>query len=260
MITGRLDGKVIVVTGGAGLIGRAFCRAVAQHGGAAIVADRDGVGSGEVAQALQAEGHAGTATALELDITSKASLVAAIAQIHEAHGRIDAVVNNAYPRNAAYGRHFEEVTYDDFCENVSTHLGGYFLTSQQFASYFKKQGHGSIVNMASIYGVTAPRFGVYEHTAMTMPVEYAAVKSAVIHLTKYLAQYFKGSQIRVNCISPGGVLNGQPAEFVAHYKSFAASKGMLDAPDLCGALVFLLSDMSEFVNGQNIVVDDGWSL
>jgi len=96
--------------------------------------------------------------------------------------------------------------------------------------------------------------------AIIAPVEYAAIKSAIVHLTKYMAQYFKGSNIRVNCISPGGILDGQPDEFLVRYKRLAATKGMLDPKDLQGTLLFLLSDMSEYINGQNIVVDDGWTL
>jgi NAD(P)-dependent dehydrogenase (short-subunit alcohol dehydrogenase family) len=93
-----------------------------------------------------------------------------------------------------------------------------------------------------------------------MPVEYAAIKAGVIHLTRYFAQYYKGHHVRVNSISPGGILDGQQPQFVASYRKFAASKGMLDPLDIAGALLFLLSDMSTFVNGQNLVVDDGWSL
>jgi NAD(P)-dependent dehydrogenase (short-subunit alcohol dehydrogenase family) len=259
-VTPVLANKVVVITGGAGLIGRAFARAVVEHGGVAIVADRDQAAGAAVVRDLAAVGSGTAAAVRVLDITSLDSLSAMIADLDRAYGRIDAVVNNAYPRNAAYGRKFEDVTYADFCENVSTHLGGYFLTCQQFAEYFKKQGHGTIVNLASIYGVVAPRFEMYAGTGMTMPVEYAAIKAAVIQLTMYLAQYFKGSNIRVNCISPGGIENGQAAEFLSRYNAFAASKGMLAPSDVCGALIFLLSDMSAFVNGQNIVVDDGWTL
>jgi NAD(P)-dependent dehydrogenase (short-subunit alcohol dehydrogenase family) len=255
-----LNYKVVVVTGGAGLIGRAFVRCIAAHGAIAIVADVNKQAGNKFVEELKTDDPQAKVEFVEADITSKESLANMISSLHDKHGRIDALVNNAYPRNKNYGRKFEDVTYDNFCQNVSMHLGGYFLTAQQFAGYFKNQGHGSIINIASIYGVVPPRFEIYEHTNMTMPVEYAAIKSAVIHLTKYLAQYLKGSNIRVNCISPGGILDGQSAEFLTRYNSLAASKGMLDADDLQGTLLFLLSDMSKFINGQNIVVDDGWSL
>ena len=249
-----IENKVIVITGGGGRIGSEFARAVAEAGGIAIIADTNRESGLAVAESAR------MAEFVELDITSKDSLAALIMYLDEKYGRIDALVNNAYPRNSRYGSKFEDVTYEDFCGNVGTHLGGYFLASQQFGEYFRKQERGNIVIMASIYGVVAPRFEVYADTSMTMPVEYAAIKSAVIHLTRYLAKYYKGCNIRANCISPGGILSDQSPEFLAKYGKHALSKGMLNPQDICGTLLYLLSDMSAFVNGQNIVVDDGWTL
>ena len=198
--------------------------------------------------------------AVTTDITNKDSLNALIEASVKAFGKVDALLNNAYPRNANYGRRFEQVEYADFAENLGMHAGGYFLASQRFIEYFKKQGHGNIVNMASIYGVVAPRFDVYAGTEMTMPVEYAVIKSGIIHLTKYIASYCAGLNIRCNAISPGGILAGQPPEFLDRYKEHALSKGMLNEQDVCGTLLYLLSDLSSYINGQNIVVDDGWTL
>jgi NAD(P)-dependent dehydrogenase (short-subunit alcohol dehydrogenase family) len=251
--------KVIVITGGAGHIGSEFVRAVAAYSAVAVVADSSEAVGRALAEGITAE-NGGRVEFVPMDITSKNSATRVISLLHEKYGRIDALVNNAYPRNSRYGRRFEDVTYEDFCDNVGMHLGGYFLMAQQFGSYFKEQGHGIIVNMASIYGVVPPRFAIYDDTSMTMPVEYAAIKSAVIHLTKYLARYYGGSNIRVNCISPGGILDQQPEGFLEKYRIHALSKGMLDPRDISGTLLFLLSDMSAFINGQNLVVDDGWSL
>ena len=100
----------------------------------------------------------------------------------------------------------------------------------------------------------------YKNTSMTTPVEYAAIKSGLIHLTKYMAKYFKGMNIKVNALSPGGILDSQPEPFLSKYKEQCLNKGMLDKSDMNGTLVYLLSDMSKYVNGQNIVVDDGFSL
>jgi len=174
--------------------------------------------------------------------------------------RIDALVNNAYPRNKNYGKYFFDVEYSDFVENIGLNLGGYFTASQQFAKYFQKQNYGNIINISSIYGVVAPRFEIYEGTTMTVPVEYAAIKSGLIHLTKYMAKYFKGMNIRVNTLTPGGIFDHQPQAFLDKYKDQCLSKGMLDKSDLKGTLVYLLSDMSKYVNGQNIVIDDGFAL
>ena len=258
-MNGLLTGKVVVITGGAGLLGQEFCLAVASQGGFAVVADRNLEAAQRVALEI-CEHHPGLASAMSMDITDKESISTAITNLSDLRGAIDAVVNNAYPRNERYGRPLEQVTYADFSDNVSMHLGGYFLVAQQFAAFFKTQGRGNIVNMSSIYGVIAPRFELYAQTKMTMPVEYAAIKSGVLHLTRYFAQYLKGTGVRVNAISPGGILDWQPEEFLQRYRHMCASKGMLDKSDIAGTLLFLLSDMSEYMNGQNLVVDDGFSL
>ncbi|WP_314336855.1 oxidoreductase [Capnocytophaga leadbetteri] len=248
--------KVVIVTGGAGLLGRTFCQAIADNGGIAVVAEYDIA----IAEKLCTSLENASIVSAQVNITDKNSIKALITTISEKYGRIDALVNSAYPRNKNYGKHFFEVAYSDFCENVGMNLGGYFLTSQQFATYFEKQGYGNIINLASIYGVIAPRFEIYDNTPMTMPVEYAAIKSGLIHLTKYMAKYFKGKNIRVNTISLGGIEDKQPEPFLKAYKEFCLNKGMLNAKDISGTVLYLLSDLSEFVNGQNIVVDDGFTL
>jgi NAD(P)-dependent dehydrogenase (short-subunit alcohol dehydrogenase family) len=248
-----LKDKIVVVTGGNGLLGRSFCNEIIKNGGLPIVADLSKEGE-EFASTLMG------ADFFRLNITSKDSINDLIKYLDQKYGRIDAVVNNAYPRNENYGKHFFEIEYSDFVENVGMNLGGYFLTSQQFAEYYVNQGFGNIINISSIYGVIAPRFEIYKGTIMTTPVEYAAIKSALIHLTKYMAKYFKGKNIRVNTISLGGILDNQPNTFIEKYKQYTLNKGMLDSSDISGTLSFLLSDLSEYVNGQNIIVDDGWTL
>jgi NAD(P)-dependent dehydrogenase (short-subunit alcohol dehydrogenase family) len=253
-----LNDKVIVVTGGAGLLGQHFCRAIARDGGTAIVADRDLATAEKVAAEIQAS--KGRSQAVALDITDPQSVEQLIASLHTTYGRIDAVVNNAYPRNKNWGKKLEDVSYADFCENVGLHLGGYFLVAQKFALYFRAHGGGNIVNMGSIYGTQNPRFDIYAGTAMTTPVEYAAIKSAVIQLTRYFAQYFKTDGTRCNSLSPGGILDAQPESFLQNYRDYCGTKGMLEPSDIVGALIFLLSDASRYMNGQNLLVDDGFCL
>lgn len=254
-----LSNKVVIITGGAGLIGQEFATAVARSGGVPVIADIDPEKGGAACSSVK-EKTRGQADFVTLDIASRDSLVGMIDVLSNKYGKIDCLVNNAYPRNKNYGRKFEFVEYADFCENVNKHLGGYFLAAQQMAVFFQRQGYGNIVNMSSIYGVIAPRFEIYDGTAMTTPVEYAVIKSAVIHLTKYMAKYFKGKNIRVNAISPGGIFDGQNESFKAKYEGYTLSNCMLNTSDVAGALLFLLSDASAHVNGQNIVIDDGFTL
>ncbi len=255
-----LRGQVVVITGGAGLIGQEFVKAVVTHGGIAVIADINEKIAVSVQKELQAELNTEHIDYVHLDITSVESLSNAISSLGEKYGHIDALVNNAYPRNKQYGRSFFDVEYKDFVENIGLNIGGYFLASQQFAKYFHQQKHGNIINISSIYGVIAPKFEIYEETPMTMPVEYAAIKSGLIHLTKYMANYFKNMNIRVNAISPGGIYDAQPKTFVDKYNQHCINKGMLDKSDLQGTLVYLLSDMSQYLQGQNIIVDDGFCL
>ena len=254
-----LDGKVVVITGGAGRLGSVFTSAVVNAGGRVVIADLLNDRTGPALDALAAT-HGDKVLVAHADITERASLDALIDRSSSMFGRIDALVNNAYPRNAHYGRMFDKVEYADLAENLSTHAGGYFLAAQRFIEHFKRQGHGNIVNMSSIYGVVAPRFDVYAGTEMTMPVEYALIKGGVLMLTKYIASWCAGMNIRCNAISPGGIEAGQPQDFLDRYREHALSKGMLDAQDVSGTLLFLLSDLSAYMNGQNIIVDDGWTL
>ena len=255
-----LDGKVIVITGGAGLIGQEFAKAVMSQGGIAVIADIDEERIQYTVKELAQKFPSGKIDAFKLNVISKDSLQECINYVDRKYKKIDALINNAYPRNENYGRHFFDVEYDDFVENLGMNLGGCIIPSQLFSLYFQKQGYGNIVNISSIYGVIAPKFEIYNNTEMTMPVEYAAIKSGMLHLTKYMAKYLKGTNIRVNAISPGGILDGQPNEFLRKYNQKCSTKGMLDGKDLNGTLIFLLSDMSSYVNGQNLVVDDGFIL
>lgn len=245
----KFKGFVVLLTGANGLIGKQFANCLASAGAVVIPTD---VGGREFDQSLDER--------ISCDIRNKDSIDLALTELIKEHGRLDGLVNCAYPRNVGFGADFFDVTYDDFCENLSWQLGGTFLISQQVARVMKEHGGGSIVNLGSIYGIVAPDFSIYEGTSMGLPVEYAAIKSGVIHLTKYMARYLKGTGVRVNCISPGGVLDGQPESFLEKYRRKCSSKGMLDSADLESALLFLLAPESNAVTGQNIVVDDGFTL
>ena len=255
-----LTGKVIVITGAAGLIGKSLVDIFINQGATVIATDANQDALDNLNYVFANYRDAGSFFCHQLDVTDQETILKTIEFASNITGSIDAVVNSAYPRNASYGENLEKVSYDIFAENISLHIGGYFLVTQQFCLYFKAQGKGVVLNMASIYGTMAPRFEVYVDTNMTMPVEYAAIKSAIISLTKYFAQYYKKSGIRVNALSPGGILDGQSKAFLDSYNSHCASKGMLDPEDVAKTAAFLISDQAAYVNGQNLIIDDGFSL
>lgn len=254
-----LKNKIVIVTGGAGLLGSCFAEKIVKNGGISVIADINLEKAIQVASVINVN-YPGKAYPVELDITSEESIDMAIKDIEINLGPVTSLINNAYPRNKNYGKDFFDVTYDDFCENISLNLGGYFLVTKKLTKYFYTKDSGNVISISSIYGSVPPRFNIYKDTSMTMPVEYAAIKSAVLHLNKYFTKYTKGKNIRFNCISPGGILNGQPKSFINAYNQYSSNKGMLDGVDVANVISFLLSDESKYINGQNIIVDDGWSL
>jgi len=263
-----VKGKIVVITGGGGLLGREFTKAILENGGTVVVSDIDKASTEKaIADISKLKGNA-NAIFHELDITSESSVNSLIENVSKQYGKIDAWINNAYPKiktlpfdtKREYSNSFFDVNYNEFCESISLNIGSMFLCSQHISAYFLTQGYGNIINISSIYGLIAPRFEIYDKTGMTMPVDYAINKSAMNHFTRYLAKFLKGKNIRVNSLSPGGIFNNQPADFVKEYGKLAANKGMLDKEDITGALLFLISDHSKYINGQNLVVDDGWTL
>lgn len=197
-----------------------------------------------------------------MDATSEASVQGAINLLAEKNIILSSLINCSYPRGKNYGKKLEEVNLNSFNENVSLHLGAYFNIMKQFGFYFKANGGGSIVSFSSIYGVTAPKFDIYDNQPFTMPVEYAAIKAAILHLNKYMAKYFKGSNVRFNSISPGGIYNAHDKTFVDAYGKYSlnSSPGMILPQELNGSVEFLISNASLHMNGQNIIIDDGWTL
>jgi len=256
-----LTGKVVVITGGAGLIGKAYVEACALYGARVFLVDIDEKGAKKVVTSVKKKTKNLNVFYQKCSIVDKKDISKLIDIVLARFGMIDALVNDAYPRNKNYGRKYEDVTYEDFIENLGLHMGGYFLMSHEVSKVMMKQKSGVIVNMGSHYGFVAPRFEIYEGTEMTMPVEYSAIKGGVINFTKYLASYLGKYNIRVNSISPGGVFNNQPKSFVKRYEQrVLLGKRMANVEDLAGVLVFLLSDASRYMTGQNIVVDGGWTV
>ena len=234
-----LKDKVVVVTGGSGLLGQSIVSSCSEQEATVVVLD------------LKSD--------FPCDITRPDSVEAAVAKIIKTYGKIDVLVNSAYPRNKNWGQIFEKIRFEDWCENVNGHLGGYFLVTQHVSREMVKKKSGSIINLASIYGMVGPDFSIYEGTGMTMPAEYAAIKGGLINMTRYLATYLGHAQVRVNAVSPGGIFNDQDSRFVERYEKKVPLGRMGRPEDVTGAIIFLASDASQYVTGQNIAIDGGWT-
>ncbi|MCL9775538.1 oxidoreductase [Vibrio methylphosphonaticus] len=252
-----LTKKKIVVVGAGGLLGAQVVKGILKSGGEVIALDINVAAMKErfvsVGIAISEE----NIHTEELNINDSRML----SEFWENVENVSGAVNCTYPRNATYGGNFFDVTLDSFNENINLHLGSAFLFSQQCAKYFMRNDSSfALVNVSSVYGVIAPKFEIYDGTSMTMPVEYAVIKSAILHLNKYICAYVKNSKFRINSISPGGLIDSQPEEFIQAYKEQTNGTGMLKAEDMVESVIYLLSDSSKYVTGQNIVIDDGFTI
>jgi len=260
-----LKGKIAIVTGACGLLGRQHCEALAEAGAQVVVADLDEQASEAVAREL-GEGHMG----LGLDVTSPGSLENARGRILEKYHRIDVLVNNAAindmfenPLLAGKQSMFEHYPLEMWNRSWKVNVSGVFLCSQVLGTVMAEQGSGSIINIASTYGMVAPDQGIYrneagEQTFYKSP-SYPVTKSAVIGFTKFLASYWGHRGVRVNTLSPGGVENNQDPFFRRNYSSKTLLDRMAAPSDYKGAIVFLASDASAYMTGANLVVDGGWT-
>lgn len=251
-----LSGKTILVAGGAGRLGIAISKAILAHGGNVTIADVKE--TTEVNSAIQ--DYPDRAGYFDGDITVPEIADAAIQAVLKRFGSLDGAVQSAYPRSAGWGAKFENLTAECLAEDLQKQLGGTILFSQRVTAALKANGGGALVLISSIQGLSAPKFRHYTGTSMTSPIEYSAIKAGVNAVARYLAKYLKEQNIRVNTVSPGGILDQQPETFLEGYREECINKGMLDPEDVVGTVCFLLSDDSLYINGQNIVVDDGWSL
>jgi NAD(P)-dependent dehydrogenase (short-subunit alcohol dehydrogenase family) len=251
----RLDRKIALVSGGTGIVGSPIASALAEAGATVIIASRDvdrcrAFAASLCEQGLQAEGH-------RLDLSSEAEIRDLRDQILKRHGRLDVLFNNAVARTGGDLRHTSAQQWEETMRVNST---GVFLASQIFSEPMQAQRSGSIVNISSIYGVVGPDFSIYEGTAMSNPVDYSFAKSGIIGLTRYLASFLGPFGVRANCISPGGFRTpDMPENFQRNYTRRTLLGRMAAAEDIKGPALFLASDASAYVTGQNISVDGGWT-
>jgi NAD(P)-dependent dehydrogenase (short-subunit alcohol dehydrogenase family) len=259
-----LSGKRAVVTGAAGILGRHFCRALAEHGANLVLLDASAATLDALRDDLRAV-STGQVEALPVDVADPGAVEAVVGLIEAEMGPIDILHNNAATKGPDLRKFFEPAeTFDPelWRHIMDVNVSGYFFMARAVGSRMAARGKGSIIQTASIYGVVAPDQRIYEGSeylgmGINTPAVYSASKSAVLGLSKYFASYWGASGVRVNTLTPGGVRSGQNGEFERRYSNRVPLNRMAEPEEIAHALVFLASDASSYISGQNIIVDGG---
>ena len=246
MFSNRLKDKIVIVTGGSGLIGKSIVKHLKENGATVINADLT----------VETNWENGD---YQCDVTSESNIVQLIQNVLERFGKIDGLVNNAYPRTADWGVKFEDIPLESWRKNVDIQMNAVFAICQEVLVSMKANKSGSIVNISSIYGVVGNDFTIYEGYGGTSPAAYSAIKGGIVNFTRYLASYFGKDNIRVNCVSPGGIEDAQHPSFIKRYESKSPLKRMGKPEEIAPAVTFLLSDEASFITGHNLMVDGGWT-
>ena len=200
-------------------------------------------------------------THYKIDISKENNLKKLFLKLHKSKDKINQVINLSYPKNKNYGKDFLHLNEKDLKENLFLLLGTNIMIAKYSINFFlKNKIKGNILFTSSILGVRAPKFNHYDGLKMISPIEYSASKSAIIMVTEYLAKKYRKKNIRINCISPGGIKDKQNILFQKRYRDDCGVKGLLDPKDIITTINFLMDDRSKNINGQNIIIDDGWSL
>jgi NAD(P)-dependent dehydrogenase (short-subunit alcohol dehydrogenase family) len=265
-----LAGRVAIVTGGPGLLGKEFCKTLAEAGAAVVVADINGEGADAEAITLTEAGN--QALGVQVDVTNPESVRAMVNKALKVYGRLDILVNSAaldpkFDPQALAARttplgSFEDYPVDSWRQALDVNLTGMFLCCQAAARPMLSQGKGVLINICSMYGLVGPDQRLYQRDgiqASYKPVYYSVTKAGVLGMTNYLATYYAGKNIRANALTPGGVFNGHDEIFLKAYSARAVMGRMANKDEMNGALLFLASDASSYMTGANLVVDGGWT-
>ncbi len=269
-----LTGRVAIVTGGPGLLGQEFCRTLAQAGATVVIADLNANGVNTLTTALIKDGY--HAMGVATDITQPESVRTLVDETLAMYGRLDILVNSAaldpkfdpqavaeLAKRGAISGAFEDYPLEAWKAALDVNLTGMFLCCQAAVKPMLAQGKkGSIINICSTYGLAGPDQRIYQREGKQTafkPVYYSVTKAGVLGLTRYLAAYYAGTQIRVNALTPGGVYNNHDEVFLKAYSSRTIMGRMAQKDEMNGALLFLASEASSYMTGSNLVVDGGWT-
>lgn len=254
-----LDDRVIAVTGAAGILGIRFCTELLANGAKVVAIDHDDCALERLISETKAVPALMTCRA---DIRDRSQVAAVRRRAEEKFGFVDCLLNNAATKSPNFFEPFETFPVDDWDHVMSVNLTGAMICAQEFGGEMARRGSGAIVNVLSVYGVVAPDQRIYEGSeylgrGINTPAIYSASKAGLWGLTTYLSSYWGAKGVRVNALTPGGIFSGQNDTFVQRYSARVPLARMGGADDLCGALVYLMSDAAAYVTGQNIIVDGG---
>lgn len=268
----KLDGRVALVTGGAGLLGREFCRTLAEAGASVAVLDLTAASRSAAGTADSLTQSGFNSLALSADITQPDSVNSAVDKVLSTFGRLDILVNSAAldpkfdadaMKKGVTPGSFEDYPLVDWSAALNVNLTGTFLMTQACVKPMLAQGKkGSIINICSTYGLNGPDQRIYIKDGQRVaykPVYYTVTKAGVLGFTKYLAAYYAGTEIRVNALTPGGIFNDHEEYFEKNYSAKTILGRMAKKDEMNGALLFLASDASSYMTGNNVVVDGGWT-
>ena len=246
-----LQGKTILITGGAGLYGQCIFQALLECGGTVITASTSIDNANKLVDEFRSKGL--DAHAKQVDQASHQSIINLKDEIADEFGGLDVFVNNTVARPMK--RYLDPL--DCWAKSMDINATGMFDIVREMADLIEKRGGGSIVNIGSMQGMFGPDFSLYEGTEMDSPPDYHFHKGGVIALTKYLARKLGPKNIRVNCVSPGGLYTGQNEKFVEKYNKKVPLGRMANNDDIKGVIVFLASQASSYITGENILMDGG---
>lgn len=257
-----LKDRVAIVTGGAGHIGTAMADALAELGANIVILDISLESCLPVCESISME-YAVETLPLSVNLAQEEHIRTVPDEVVNKFGRLDILVNCAAfvgtSKLQGWTTPFEEQSTDTWKQALDVNLTAPFILTQACTPALKRSGHGSVINVASIYGIQGPDMRLYEGTTMGNPSAYAASKGGLLQLTQWLATVL-APDVRVNAITPGGVSRGQPKVFQKRYVERTPLKRMAIEEDFKGAVVYLASDLSSYVTGQNIIVDGGWTI
>jgi len=258
-----LTGRVALITGAANILGPEFAAALAEFGAQVALADINGEACVRVAQKVS-ETYGTKTLATTADVTDEQEVVAMVEKVLSTFGHLDILINAAATKTSNYFKALAEYSLADWERVMAVNLTSMFLCAKYCVSHFIDRKQGNIINISSIYGVVGPDSRIYEgswylNQQINTPPVYSASKGGVVSLTRYFATTLASHNIRANCITPGGVYSGQNEMFVDQYRARVPLGRMARREEMRGAMLFLASDASSYVTGQNLIVDGGWT-